>query len=421
MTDFKKTEKQKEAIRLISSTKNSALFGGSRSGKTFILCYALAVRAAKMKSRHVILRQNFNHIKRSIFLDTMPKVISLAFPGIKSRIKENKTDLYYSLPNGSEIFLGGLDDGKRVEKILGTEFSTIWFNEASQIDYSSVQIALTRLAEKNDLKKRVWYDFNPPTKSHWSYWLFNKKLDPIAEEPLKNPDDYSSLLMNPTDNIENIDSEYLALLESMPEKDRARFLLGEFTDESNGQVYYAFNRERHVQAASRKPGTLFIGMDFNVTPMTAVIGQFVDNTFQIIDEVYLENSDTFKMADELKKRGYSGCKVIPDSTGRNRKTSGQSDFDILKQAGFVIESTYNPFVTDRVNNVNRLFTADKILIDPKCKKLINDLEKVSWKNNELDQSGKNKMLTHISDCLGYFCWRLDPFNKQIMQSFTSER
>lgn len=385
-----------------------------------MLCYALMIRAAKVKSRHVILRQNFNHIKRSIFLDTMPKVISLAFPDLKN-IETNKTDLYYTLPNGSEIFLGGLDDGKRVEKILGTEFSTIWLNEASQIDYSSVQIALTRLAEKNSLKKRVWFDFNPPNRTHWSYWLFKKHLDPIAEEPLKNPDDYVSLLMNPSDNIENIDPDYLAMLDSMPEKERRRFLLGEFNDESNGQVYYAFSRDRHIKANTRKPGTLFSAHDFNVAHMTAVIFQYYDNKFWIQDEVFLENSDTFKMADELRKRGYAGARVIPDSTGRNRKTSGQSDFDILKQAGFTIESTHNPFVMDRVNNVNRLFTSDSIVIDPKCKKLINDLEKVVWKNNQLDQSGANKHLTHISDCLGYGAWKLDPFNKQLMTTFTSER
>lgn len=405
---FKKTYKQKEAIKVLGSkARDFMLFGGSRSGKTFIIIYAIIVRACKAKSRHCILRFKFNHAKRSIWLDTLPKVIKLCFPNLGITEKNyNKSDFYLTLPNGSEIWVGGLDDKDRVEKILGNEYSTVYFNESSQIDYSSVQKAKTRLAEKNSLKKKAYYDCNPPSKTHWAYWLFEKKLDPIEDEPLKFPERYVSLLMNPMDNLENIDEEYIELLNSMPEKDRIRFLEGLYGDSNDGQAYYAFNREIHVKPTKRVNGTLLIGMDFNVNPMTAVIGQFYDNTFHIHDEIYLKNSDTYKMCDELKKKGYMGD-VIPDSTGKNRKTSGTSDFEILRNRGFKILSTHNPFVTDRVNNVNRLFTDNRTIIDPKCKKLINDLEKVSWKDNKLDQK-TDKMLTHVSDCLGYLKYKIEP-------------
>jgi PBSX family phage terminase large subunit len=420
MLTFKKTDKQKQATKILAGpAQNVALFGGSRSGKTFLIIYCIIVRAIKVKSRHVILRKNFNAVKRSIWLDTFPKVMRLCFPQVK--VEDNKTDYYVTFPNGSEIFFGGLDDGERSEKILGQEFSTIYFNECSQIDYSSIQIAITRLAEKNDLKKRIWYDFNPPNKTHWSYYLFEKKLNPLDDEPINNPDDYISYLINPQDNIENLDEDYLKILESMPEKERNRFLHGLFNDESNGQVYYAFRRERHVKEVRRTYGTIFVGMDFNVAPMTAVIFQYTENKFRVIDEVYLDNSDTFKMADELKRRGYGGLRVIPDSTGRNRKTSGQSDFQILTAAGFVVESTLNPFITDRINNVNRILSADRIEIDHKCKKLINDLEKVVWKDNKPDQSGAAKHLTHISDALGYGLHKLDPLGLSQVQFTSSKR
>lgn len=262
---------------------------------------------------------------------------------------------------------------------------------------------------------------NPSTKSSWPYFLFIKKLNPIDNEPIKDPDNYAYFQMNPQGNIENIDQDYIKMLESMPEKERNRFLLGEFNDESDGQVYYSFRRDYNVKPVERKPGTIWIGQDYNINPNTAVIFQYYDNKFYVFDEIYLENADTFKVADELKKRGYSGARVIPDSTGRNRKTSGQSDFDIMKQAGFVIENTYNPFVGDRINNTNRLLASGRVVIDPKCKKLINDLEKVVWKDNKPDQSGENKMLTHISDALGYGLWKLEPFNKPDLRVTMGER
>jgi PBSX family phage terminase large subunit len=401
--EFIKTTKQSEATRLMASdATNIMLYGGSRSGKSAIIQRNLIIRAVKEKSRHLICRQHFNHIKTSLWLDTLPKVLKLAFPDLLYEM--NKTDYYITLPNGSEIWYSGLDNGDRVEKLLGKEYSSIWFNECSQIDYGSIDIVRSRLAERNNLRKKIYYDMNPPSKSHWSYSLFIKGIHPVEKVPI-DKGQYASILMNPRDNAHNISSEYFNILSSMSERDRLRFELGEFSDDSNGQAYYAFNQDQHVKPVSKQYGTIFVGMDFNVNPMTAVVGQILEGKFHIFDEVYLENSDTHKMCIELMKRGYVGAKVIPDSTGRNRKTSGSSDFDILKQNGFQIDWSLNPYVHDRVNAVNQALGKGQIIIDPKCKKLIGDLESVTWRNNELDKKS-DPMLTHISDALGYAVYKL---------------
>lgn len=418
---FKKTPKQVEATKLMGGGYKHMMFtGGSRSGKSFNILRAIVIRASKVKSRHIVLKLNYNSCKTSIMMDTFPKVMSLCFPDLSYSI--NQTDSFAKLPNGSEIWFGGLDDAKRVEKILGKEYSTIFFNECSQLSYSAIQIALTRLAEKNALRNVVYYDQNPPNKAHWSYSVFELGLNPIDDEPLKNPEQYVSFIMNPKDNLDNIDPEYMELLNNMPEQDRARFLDGKYLDVDDGQVYHAFRKEQHVKPITvRHNITYYIGMDFNVNPMTAVIFQIVNNKIQVFDEVFLENSDTHKMITELKKRGYKGLKVIPDSTGANRKTSGASDFQLLREAGFQVMDVFNPHISDRVNNVNRLLSTDKIEIDPKCKKLINDLIKVAWKDNKPDQKGANKMLTHISDALGYGCHKMMPLIKIPVYQASSSR
>lgn len=406
MPQFKKTPKQAELTRLAGTPATHIMaYGGSRSGKTFDHVRRLFIRAAKVKSRHVILRLKFNHVKTSVWLDTMPKVHQLVFPHCGAVAKAS--DFYYLFPNGSEIWIGGLDDKERTEKILGKEYSTMYFNECSQIPYNSISMAMTRLAEKNTLAKKAYYDMNPPSKAHWAYHLFEKHYDPMAEEYV-DPDDYVSILMNPKDNLQNIDENYLKLLSKLPEKDRQRFLNGEFQESDDGQVYYEFKRENHVKSVSRTYGTVFVGMDFNVNPMTAVAFQMIDNKFVVFDEVFLNNSDTFKMCKELRDRGLTGARIIPDSTAKNRKTSGKSDIEILKQAGFHVEQTRNPYVFDRVNNTNRLLSANRILIDPKCKKLIKDLEQVNWIDGKLNQKGEASELTHISDAFGYGLYKLEP-------------
>jgi len=378
-------------------------YGGSRSGKTFGICRAIIVRAAYEKSRHLCVRLKFNHAKTSLFMDTFPKVFNLCFPDIN--YTTNKSDYYFQLPNGSEIWIGGVDEKERVEKVLGKEYSTLFFNECSQIPYSSVTTVLTRLAEQNELTKMAFYDENPPTKRHWSYPLFIKGLDPNSWEPRKDAHNYTNILMNPEDNLENIDPDYLDILEQLPEKERERFLKGQFTDDTSGAIYYAFDRDKQVMPVERKPDIqLVLGMDFNVNPMTAVVCQIYDDKVHVVDEIYLENSNTPETSLHINSKFPGKWKVIADHTGGNRSTTGPlSNLQTLKNHGLIVPPFRNPFRVDRYAAMNNLLEKGRLIIDPKCVKLIRDLEQVSFKEGTDLPDTKEKHLTHISDALGYLC------------------
>ncbi len=229
---FIKTADQKLALRLLSGRAGHVLlFGGSRSGKTFILVYALIVRALKAPgSRHALLRLYANSIKASIWNDTLPKVLKIAFPKLK--VKYYKSDDLVILPNGSELWFGGLEAGERADKILGREFATLYFNECSELSYSAITTALTRLAQKTTLRNRVYYDCNPPGKSHWSYTLFINKTDPVSQLKVTNPNNYASMLMNPSGNTANLPEDYLdQTLAALDYRQRQRFLSGEWLED----------------------------------------------------------------------------------------------------------------------------------------------------------------------------------------------
>lgn len=246
MSEFKLTPKQQEAQTVFASgAKHILLVGGSRSGKTFLIVRNKVLRALKApNSRHAMFRYRFNSIKSSVILDTFPKVMRAAFPGVDYKL--DKTDWYVTFPNGSQLWFGGLDDKERTEKILGMEFATITLNECSQIPYASRNLAVTRLAQSVEqvidgdaslMPTRMWYDENPPSKAHWTYRLFVEKKDPETGEPLRNPEDYAYFFMNPRDNVENISADYLETLESLPARQRARFLDGKFGDAVSGQLF----------------------------------------------------------------------------------------------------------------------------------------------------------------------------------------
>jgi len=246
-TSFSLTAKQIGAQAVFASdAKHVMLFGGSRSGKTFLIVRNLVMRALKApESRHVIFRFRFNSLKASVVADTFPKVMRIAFPGVSYTL--NKTDWYATFPNGSQLWFAGLDDGDRVEKILGMEFVTEAFNECSQIPLHSRNLALTRLAQQVDqsikgqptkaLKPRAYYDENPPSKGHWTYRLFVQKVDPETREALPDPDNYAWFKINPADNTDNIAGDYIETLNAMSARLRKRFRDGEFADETPGALF----------------------------------------------------------------------------------------------------------------------------------------------------------------------------------------
>lgn len=247
---FKLTPKQVEGNKLLASAaSNIMLRGGSRSGKTFLICRAIYQRAINAPgSRHAIWRHRFNHAKTSLWSDTLPKVRKICFPNLT--VVPNKSDFYLELPNESQIWIGGLDDKDRVEKVLGQEYATIYYNEASQISWSSIETGMSRLAQnielapeiaaitgRTHLNLKAIFDCNPPSKLHWSYSLFREKMKPGTKEALANPEDYAEMQMNPDDNRENLPPKYFEILDNMSAAKRRRFRDGEWASEVEGAFW----------------------------------------------------------------------------------------------------------------------------------------------------------------------------------------
>jgi hypothetical protein len=103
--------------------RHTMLVGGSRSGKTFLIVRQIVNRALiAEQSRHVVLRYRGNAAWASIGQDTLPKVVREGFPGLTIHTVRGN---YVQLPNGSQIWIGGLGDQDQVEKLLGNEYATL--------------------------------------------------------------------------------------------------------------------------------------------------------------------------------------------------------------------------------------------------------------------------------------------------------
>lgn len=287
----------------------------------------------------------------------------------------------------------------------GIEVGEWWGDEAAYYKEEAFKVFSGRLRDKRGALDVLFT--TTPKGFNWLYDYFSGE---------KKTSDYYYVKASSYQN-KHLPNGYLdSLKQQYDDKLIEQELNGEFVNIQTGKVYYAFDRDKHTKPASEPifkslkmhKHPIYFGLDFNVDPYCGVMCYVVNDHIYVAKELYERNTDTIQVSPIIQKMtaGHE-VKIIPDSTGGARKTVGNSDFEILKRFGFRILKTHNPYVIDRVNNINRLFALNRITISEECQKLIGDLEKVGWLEgqNKLDQK-TDRMLTHISDALGYVAWKL---------------
>ena len=218
------TLKQSELWQLFSTANTILAEGGGRSGKTVCIMSYIVARALKWaETDHLIGRFRFAHAKQSICFQTMTQLSKL--DGVSYNSYLNKTDWIYCFPNGSRLWIAGWDSNERVEKILGNEYATIYFNEASQASYETIEMVSTRLNPPKGVPGKRIFDLNPPKKTHYAYQIFHERKFPDGRVVPDN--DYKWLKINPIDNP-NISKQYIETLNQLSTAKRKRFLEGEW-------------------------------------------------------------------------------------------------------------------------------------------------------------------------------------------------
>ena len=286
------------------------------------------------------------------------------------------------------------------DMVRGIEVARMWNDETRDLSYKAFLMLLGRLRGQGaELKAR--FTSTPLGFNYlFDYFQGDKKTD---EFKLIKATSYDNPFL-PEGYIESMKASY-------DDKVFRQEVMGEFLNITQGRVYYAFERSRHVKKVHRHSGhNVWVAIDFNRNPMTATILQYYDDVTRVIDEFRIMSSDTEELGREIGRKYGFDLQVVPDATGKAIKTSGggKSDHDILKNMGFDVKSTSNPFRLDRYNAVNGLFNKDRIIIDESCVHLIKDLEQVTYKEGTTLPDTTDKTLTHLSDGLGYFCWYVSP-------------
>jgi hypothetical protein len=190
----------------------------------------------------------------------------------------------------------------------------------------------------------------------------------------------------------------------------------------SGRVYYSFDRKTHVGNYPFNPRLpIYIGMDFNIDPMSAIICQEQsDGMIWVVDECVLYGSNVQDTADELGRRYFRYMRQIeiyPDPAGNNRNHDrGESSLDVLREAGFrkIYYKPKHPLVMDRVMAVNRIMRAAdgsvRLGVNEHCKHFIESAEQTIFKEGSREVD-KKQGTEHAMDAFGYYIDYRHPMSK----------
>jgi PBSX family phage terminase large subunit len=278
--------------------------------------------------------------------------------------------------------------------LRGPNIGWLACDEAAFYDKQAWDVLIGRLRDKKGpLQIKI---ATTPAGYNWLYDLM-----------VTNNKGNRALINSSSNNNIHLPQSYLdSLKEQYDDKVYQQEVEGKFINLKSGQIYYGFNRDVHVVPVPEKvSGNYYVGADFNVDPITAVKVVCYGNVIHVVDELFINNSNTFELSQAIKQQ-WGVSTIKPDASSNARKTSAtKTDAQILRDDGHVVlPTTSNPAVKDRYNTVNGALYHKRLLVSPNCKKLIADLEKFTYDN-------KDPMLSHISDALGYIIWHLMPLKK----------
>ncbi len=397
--------------------KYRAYVAGFGAGKT----WAISAGACKHYWEHP-------KAHRGYFAPTYPQIRDIYFPtieevahdwGLRVKIAEvNKEVHFYSgrQYRGTTI----CRSMEKPESIVGFKIARADVDELDTLPIRKAEHAWRKILARLRLKFDGQNGADVATTPEGFRFTWQQWVKAVREKPeLKGL--YGLVQASTYDNELNLPDDYIpGLLASYPPQLIQAYLNGEFVNLTAGTIYHAYDRKLNASSETLRDGEpVFVGMDFNVGKMAAIIHVKRDGQPHAVVEI-INAYDTPDMIRILKERlGERQIRVYPDASGASRKSVNASttDIQLLKSAGFiVIAPPANPPVKDRINSMNAMFcNAEgerryRVNADL-CPTYAENLEQQVWADNgEPDKTAGND---HTNDAGGYFIHKEYPLVKPV--------
>ncbi len=321
---WKLSEKQKTSLKLIDDNKYTLLIGKGRSGKTLAIMYLLFKRAIKYpKTNHAIFRNTLSSCVDGIWKITIPEIIKNFFPALPliEGFKMNESSHEITFHNGSRIVLRGLDTKERAQKVLSTQYASVFIDEAHLVDYEYVGLLLSRMPQPLNVQYRtkVICAANWAPKTSWLKVFFQDKNNPETKSP--HLQECNMITFETSDNKSINAEEYLSALVNAGDRRSRLACAGDgFYEQIEGALWKQDDIRRIKKLKLEEYDDIVIAFDPAVTNTETsdehgiCIAGLIDETYHII-EAFEKREDINIIAKEIAQlyHSYSCSKLIYES------------------------------------------------------------------------------------------------------------
>jgi len=389
-----------------SKARFRVLISGRRFGKTYLAVTEMMKYASQPNKRIWYVAPTFKMAK-DICWSALKEMLNM-FNWIEDI---NETTMTITIrQSNSTISLKGADN---YDSLRGTGLDFLILDEFADIDKRTwFEVLRASIADRLG---HVLMCGTPKGYGNWSYEMYLKG---------KQDHDWESFQFTTIQGGMVARSEVEQAKQDLDQRTFRQEFEGTFENYA-GSIYYNFHPvESVVQREIDWTKPLHIGMDFNVSPMSACVAQIEKEKIYIVDEVVIYGSNTDEMCDELKDRYGTRMKIFiyPDPASRQRKTSagGRTDLSILQNAGFEVKVKHrHPAVRDRINAVNSKLKDSNgkryIFVSNSCKIVIKGLTRQTYKE-DTNIPNKEDGFDHMNDALGYMIDYIKPLVTQMPSS-----
>ena len=324
-------------------------------------------------------------------IDTLSKWQLLAECGV------NKTNFNIDLPNGSTFLFKGLDEVEKLKSIVG--ITDIIIEEASEItleDFQQLDLRLRSAAKDN----QIYLMTNPTSKVNWIYKYFFENGTP--------PNTF--ILHTTYKDNRFLPSEYIKTLEDMINTNPTWYriyTLGEFV--SLGKLVYN-NWERGFVPEDKSKLQILVGLDFGYSnDPSAILVSYADieNKIIYIDrEIYEKGLLNNMIYDRIVNLGVAKEVIHADA-------AEPKSIEELKRLGLarIVAASKGP---GSVNAGIQKLQQYKLIVNPSCVSVIEELENYAYKRDKSTQEYTNEPednFNHALDALRYSIQKLNLNNK----------
>jgi len=378
-----------------NDTRYFVVTGGRGSGKSYGISTAILLSTFEKGNNVLYSRFTMTSASTSIIPEMVEKIEML---GLQEAFLINSREII-NKATGNTIYFRGLKTGSGNQTAALKSLSniaTFVLDEAEEMPDEELFNKVDLSVRSQDTQNRVIMVMNPATKAHWIYDRFFEREGLQGGENTTTKDT-TYIHTTYLDNIENLPKSFLDAMDKIKDSDLERYnhlVLGGWRAVAEGVIFTNWDMGEFVSTGDYHGYGVDYGFSNDENTISEVSINLKAKTIHIREHLYQSGLTTSEIAKKMLKTSKNGLFVADSAEPR-------LNHELKYNHGINIKEAVKG--QGSVNLGIALLQDYKLIIDPKSKNLIKELNNYAWKEDkEVPEDKFNHLIDGIRYIVSYF-------------------